>query len=93
LTNAEIERMHREEPGSAARYLEERREEIAAEKEAEREKKRDEDWINNFVAEGGDRKTAAAALKAKKNADAAAKADRLDQEAAYQTRRHVTSRL
>jgi hypothetical protein len=63
LSIEDVERMGREEPGSAARYLEERRAEIEAEKQAEREADDERRWIEQFVAAGGERSAAKAAYK------------------------------
>jgi hypothetical protein len=52
LTNEQVEEMGREEPGSAARYLEERREELAAEKQAERERDDYRRFEEAFVERG-----------------------------------------
>jgi tetratricopeptide (TPR) repeat protein len=48
LTNAEIEQMGEENPGSAAEYLRLRREELEAERQVEREKE-DEDWEEAYA--------------------------------------------
>ena len=53
LTNTEVERMGREKPGSAAEYLRLRREELEAEKQAERARDDYARFERAFVGEGG----------------------------------------
>lgn len=81
LTNAEIEQMGREEPGSAAEYLRLRREEIAAEREAQREKDDYARFERSFVEAGGTKSGAREAYGRRKNEEAE-KAARLADEAA-----------
>jgi hypothetical protein len=93
LTNKQIEAMHLKEPGSAARYLEERRQEI----EAERQKKRDEDdrqrFVEAYVRAGGSRSDAATAFKAHRNEQAAAAARQADKAAVERSRRRARQKL
>jgi hypothetical protein len=70
LTNAEIEEMGRENPGSAAEYLRLRREELEAEKQAQREREDEELWIEAFVANGGERSVAKKAYRNHQNENA-----------------------
>ncbi len=53
LTNEEIEQMGRKEPGSAREYLRARREELEAEKQAERARDDYARFEQAFVNEGG----------------------------------------
>jgi hypothetical protein len=93
LSAKDVEAMAKREPGSAAAYLEERRQQIEAKKQADGQKRQDEEWMKNFISKGGVEENAAAALQAKKDADAAEDATRLDREAIEQGRRHIKSRL
>lgn len=63
LTNMEIEQMAQDNPGSAAEYLRLRREELEAEKQAEREKDDEARFVEQFVAAGGNRADALAERK------------------------------
>jgi hypothetical protein len=67
LTNAEVEQMGRENPGSAAEYLRLRRQELAQEKKEAREREDEELWIEAFVANGGEREAARKAYRNGKN--------------------------
>jgi hypothetical protein len=89
LTNKEIEEMGRQEPGSAARYLEERRAEIAADKQAEREEDDKERWIAAFVRAGGSPQDARSAYKAFMNERAQEAARAADAAAGAASRRRM----
>jgi hypothetical protein len=94
LTNEEIEQMGRENPGSAAEYLRLRREEIEAEKEKEREQEEKERFLKEFMAAGGTSKVEGEkAYKAHKNQQAAQAARAADEQAAYQWRRRMASKI
>lgn len=93
LTNREIEQMGREEPGSAAAYLEERRKEIEAERVKAREEGDKARYIESFVAAGGERRAAEEAYTASRNEQAATTARRGDQAAALSTRHRIRQSL
>jgi hypothetical protein len=93
LSVKDVERMGKEEPGSAARYLEERREELEAEQQAEREQQDKELYVENFVKAGGDKSAAEAAYKAHRNQQAAEAANRADTAAVVHTRRRIGQTL
>jgi hypothetical protein len=93
LTNEEIEAMSLDDPGSAADYLEARREELEAEKQAERDRDDEERWIARFVAAGGDRSEARSARKKLQNEQALEAARRADEAAIQQTRLHASRSL
>jgi hypothetical protein len=93
LTIEDVERMGKEEPGSAARYLEERREELECEKRAEREAADRAEFVTTFVAEGGSPTDAADEWTRYRNEKAAAAARTADTAALEQSRRHVAGRL
>jgi hypothetical protein len=81
LTNAEIEAMGKANPGSAAEYLNLRRQELAAEKEKERETQAFERFKNTFVSSGGSVIEAKAAYDRQRNQSAEAAAKAADEEA------------
>ncbi len=89
----EVEQMAREEPGSAARYLEERRAELEAEKQAKREADDERRWIEAFVAGGGNRADGKVAYKAHRNEQAAAAAWAADEATELAHRRHINGQL
>ena len=93
LTIEDVERMGREEPGSAARYLEERREELEAEKQAEREEDDYRRFEEAFVAAGGERSAAKAAYKDRRNENARIAAGRADEAATEHSRRRISQAL
>jgi hypothetical protein len=93
LTNEEIERMGRDNPGSAAEYLNLRREELEAEEQKRREADDKERFVERFVAAGGDRADASAELKRLTNERAAQAARRADEDASGYIRRSITEAL
>ena len=93
LTTKDVERMGREEPGSATRYLFERREEIAAEEQKRREQDDRKQWIEAFVSAGGNRKDGEAAYKAEQSKRAADSARKQTEAATHAQRRHISSVL
>ena len=93
LTNEEVEQMGLDNLGSAAEYLRLRREELEAEKQAEREKDDEERFVEQFVAAGGNRADALAARKALQNEQALEVARRADEAAIQQTRLHASRSL
>jgi hypothetical protein len=93
LTNAEVERMGRDEPGSAAEYLRLRREELQAEREAELEADDKRLFVEQYVVAGGDPGDAGKEYKRFKAEKAAESARRSDTAAVVQVRRHVSGRL
>jgi hypothetical protein len=70
LSNEEIEQMGRDNPGSAAEYLKLRRQELEAEKQAQREEEDKQLFVEQFVAAGGSRSAAASAYQEKRNEEA-----------------------
>jgi hypothetical protein len=93
LTNEEVEQMGIDSPGSAAEYLLLRREELEAEKQAEREKDDEERFIETFVSAGGTRADARAARKKLMNDHALEAARQADESAIEQTRLHASRSL
>lgn len=93
LTNNEIEQMGREEPGSAAEYLRLRREELDAEKHAEREKTDYTRFEQAFVEAGGTKSAAKEAYARRKNEEAEKAATAVDRTAAERSTRHVARSL
>ena len=93
LTNEEIEQMGLDDPGSADEYLRLRREELEAEKQAEREEDDVARFVEEFVAAGGNRADALAERKKLMNERAAEAARRADQDAGEYVRRHVSRSL
>jgi hypothetical protein len=93
LSNTEIEEMGLDDPGSAAAYLEARREELEAEKQTAREKDDEQRFVEQFVAAGGHRADALAARKTLQNEQAFAAARRADEDALEQVRLHVARSL
>jgi hypothetical protein len=96
LTNEEIERMGREKPGSAAEYLRLRREELEAEKQAQRERDDEARFAEEFVAEGGepeDAKVIWKEVKREQAANAAAVPYRADKSASQYTRDSIRRAL
>ncbi len=88
LTNAEIEATAAEEPGSAARYLEERRE------EAERREAQDkEQFVREFVDAGGTKAEAEEVYRRLRNEEAEKAAVAASEAARQQSRRHISGRL
>jgi hypothetical protein len=93
LTNEEVEQMGLDAPGSAAEYLEARRQELEAEQQTEREKDDEERFVEQFVAAGGNRADALAARKTLTNERALEAARRADEDALVQTRLHASRSL
>ena len=93
LTTKDVERMGRQEPGSAARYLEERRQELAAEEQKRREDDDKSRWTEAFVAAGGNPVDAQAAYRAYQNEQAAEAARVADREALQTHRRRLSQSL
>lgn len=93
LTNEEIERMGRDNPGSAAEYLNLRREELEAEDQKRREEDDKERFIERFVAAGGNRADASAELKRLTNERAANSARRAEEDAGEYVRRSIAEAL
>lgn len=93
LTNEEIEQMGRETPGSAAEYLRLRREELEAEKQAEREKDDYARFERTFVDAGGAKSAAKEAYARRKNREAEEAAVAADRAAAEQSTRRVARSL
>lgn len=93
LTNAEVEQMGRENPGSAAEYLRLRREELEAEKQEAREVEDRERYVEQFMAAGGTRADALAELKRQTNERAAEAARCADQDASAYVRRGIGQAL
>lgn len=93
LTNREIEELAKQSPGSAREYLRLRDEEIAAEKQAEREKDDYERFERAFVGASGTKSEASKAHKALKNERALASAREAEEAALLQSRRHIAGRL
>jgi hypothetical protein len=90
LTLKEVEQMGRQEPGSAARYLEERRAEIEAEEQKRREEDDKQRWIAAFISAGGSRKDGEAVYKAQQNERAADTVRKQNEVAVLAHRRHIT---
>jgi len=93
LTNEEIEQMGLDNPGSADEYLRLRREELEAEKQAEREKDDEQRWVEQFVVAGGERAEARATRKKLMNEQALDAAHRADETTVEQTRLHASRSL
>jgi hypothetical protein len=93
LTNAEVEQMGHDEPGSAAEYLRLRREELEIEAQERREAEDEREFAEAFVAAGGERSAAREAYRHKRNEDALAAASRADEDASTSVRRHISGRL
>src|SRR3954469_22597617 len=91
LTNAEVEQMGRDNPGSAAEYLRLRREEVEAEKEASREREDRAAFEREFVAAGGTATAAREAYRRHRNEEAEKSAVAAG-EAARQLTRHNIAR-
>lgn len=93
LTNEEIDQMSREEPGSAAEYLRLRREELDAEKQAEREKDDYKRFEEAFVEAGGSKGSAKEAYTRRRNEEAEKAALEADRASSDRSRRHVARAL
>ena len=94
LSSREVEQMVEERgPGSAAEYLEARRQELEAEKQAERDKDDEERFVEEFVAAGGNRADALAARKKMNNERALDAARAADEAAGALSRRHISRNL
>jgi hypothetical protein len=94
LSARDVEAMAKREPGSPARYLEERRKEIAAEEAKKLEQADKARYIKEFLAAGGTSRTEGeAAYRAHRNQQAAATAREADQAAATALRLRIASRL
>jgi hypothetical protein len=93
LTNAQVEQMGQEDPGSAAEYLRLRREELAAEAEAAREREDREAFEREFVAAGGTQGAAREAYRRHKNEEAEKAAVAASEDALQITRRHISRSL
>jgi predicted AAA+ superfamily ATPase len=90
LSNREIEQMARREPGSARRYLAERKRQLAALETRQREADERERFIARFLEEGGSSRSAAErAYEEARNETAVAAARKADEEAAAYTRGHI----
>ena len=90
LTNREIETLTRDE---VLDFQERRRQQIADREETAREASDFERYKERFVQSGGDPSDARAAWLAKRKADAAEAADRVDAETLEASRRHVRQAL
>jgi hypothetical protein len=93
LTNAEVEQMGLENPGSAAEYLRLRREEQEAEEQERREVEDEQEFIEQFVAAGGERSAARAAYRDRRNENVLAAAVRADVGASESVRRRISQAL
>jgi hypothetical protein len=93
LTNADVERMGREEPGSAAEYLRLRREELESEAQERREVEDEQEFVEQFVAAGGERSAARKAYRSKRNEDALVAAVLADDAASESVRRRIAQSL
>jgi hypothetical protein len=93
LSAKDVEAMAKREPGSPARYLEERRKELAELEEKQRQEDDKRRFTEAFVAASGSKNDAETAWKTHRNEQAATAAQRVDQAAAQRTRQHTTSRL
>jgi|SRR5215211_1342071 len=94
LSLHDVQAMSQREPGSVARYLEERREQEAEFKEKQREEDKKERFIEQFMAAGGTSKAEGEkAYQALRNERAVEAARAADERAAYEMRRRVTSKL
>lgn len=94
LSSREVEQMvEKHGPGSAAEYLRLRREELEAEKQAEREKDDEQRFVEQFVAAGGNQADALAERKKLQNEQALEAARRADEAAVQQTRLHASRSL
>ena len=93
LTNEQVEEMGRREPGSAARYLEERRRELRAEEQERREREDEREFVERFVAAGGERPAAKAAHKRTRNERAEAAARAAEEASLTATRRGIGQAL
>jgi hypothetical protein len=92
LTAHDVQRMSERDPGSAAKYLKERRQQIEALKEREREEDDRRRFEQHFVAAGGTKEGAKEALIRKRNEEAE-KAVVAANEAALQSARDRVNRL
>jgi hypothetical protein len=93
LTNEEVEQMGRENPGSAAEYLRLRREELAAEAQAAREREDREAFEREFVDAGGTKEDARKVYRRRRNEEAERAAVAASEAAVQLTRRHVARSL
>jgi hypothetical protein len=93
LTIGDVERMAEEEPGSAARYLEERRAELEAEEQERREEDDYQRFEEQFVSAGGERSAAREAYWDIRNANALAAAALADEDASMSVRRRIAQSL
>jgi hypothetical protein len=93
LSVEDVERMGKEEPGSAARYLEERRAELEAEEQKRREEDDKQRFIEQFVAAGGNRADAPAEWKKLNNEKAATATRQAEEAASIHTRRRISRAL
>jgi hypothetical protein len=93
LTNEQVEQMGRQNPGSAAEYLRLRREELAAEAEAAREREDRGAFVREFVAAGGTQSAAKEAYRRHCNEEAEKAAVAASEAARLMTRRHVARSL
>jgi hypothetical protein len=93
LSNAEIERMGREKPGSAAEYLRLRREELAAERQQRREQDDYARFEQEFVRAGGTKSAAREAYTRRRNEAAEKAAVAADEAAVQATRTRIRGRL
>ena len=93
LTVEDVERMGREEPGSAARYLAERREELEAEKQEARERDDYARFEEAFVAEGGTKAAAKASYERLRNERAEASARAAEEAGTVHERRRISQAL
>jgi hypothetical protein len=85
--------MGRENPGSAAEYLELRRQELAAEQEAKREEDDRRLFAEQYVAAGGDPVDAGKEWKKFKAEKAAETARQVDGATVEHSRRHIARSL
>ncbi len=93
LTVEDVERMGREEPGSAARYLEERRAELEAEEQEARERDDYRRFEEAFVADGGTKAAAKASYERLRNERAEEAARAAEGAAREHVRRGISEKL
>ena len=93
LTNEEIEAMGLEEPGSAAEYLRLRREELEAERRQQLEQENEQEFVEQFVAAGGERNAAKSAYRDSRNENALVAAVLADDAASEHVRRQISQAL
>ena len=82
-----------EEPGSAAEYLRLRREELEAEEWERLEREDEEQFVEQFVAAGGERPAAKAAYRSSRNENALVAVVLANDAAREQVRRGISQAL